>query len=110
MPPPTILAIKTSAVKRLIKEDASYHKQLTLDQARLEKMENDGESDKYAIAQQKKVVEETQAAIPVVRQRLEDAIQDLENQLQASTNETDLVKENAREAVTDGKKALVPSA
>ncbi|CCX31681.1 tubulin binding cofactor A-domain-containing protein [Pyronema domesticum] len=106
MPPPTILAIKTSAVKRFINDEAGYHQELAVEQARLEKMEKDGESDEYAIAQQKKVVEETKAAIPVVRGKLELAVKELESQLQAATNETDLVKENARNAISNGEKVL----
>jgi len=52
MAPPTSLAIKTSAVLRLIKEESLYHKELVLEKNRLAKMEADGESDEYAIKQQ----------------------------------------------------------
>ena len=55
MPPPTALAIKTSAVVRMIKEEAMYHKELAVEQQRLEKMlrpDAAGDADEYAIAQQ----------------------------------------------------------
>jgi tubulin-specific chaperone A len=38
MAPPSQLAIATSSVQRLVKEEASYHKELTQQQARLEKL------------------------------------------------------------------------
>lgn len=38
MAPPTPLAIATGSVTRLIKEEASYHRELIQQQARLEKL------------------------------------------------------------------------
>jgi tubulin-specific chaperone A len=52
MPAPSALAIKTSAVVRLIKEEAQYHKELVADEQRLQKMEASGNEDEYAIKQQ----------------------------------------------------------
>jgi len=39
MPAPTKLAIATSSVKRLVKEESSYHKELAQQQERIEKLE-----------------------------------------------------------------------
>jgi hypothetical protein len=52
MAPPTALAIKTSAVVRLIKEEAMYHKELVVEEQRLSKMSADGDGDEYALKQQ----------------------------------------------------------
>jgi tubulin-specific chaperone A len=52
MAPPTVLAIKTSSVIRLVKEEAMYHKELVVEQQRLAKMSEDPESDEYALKQQ----------------------------------------------------------
>lgn len=41
MPPPSPLAIATSAVQRLVKEEAMYHKELSHQQARVTKLEQD---------------------------------------------------------------------
>lgn len=42
MPPPSQLAIATSAVTRLVKEEASYHKELEQQEKRIAKLEQDG--------------------------------------------------------------------
>ena len=39
MPPPTPLSIATSSVTRLVKEEASYHRELESQQKRVEKLE-----------------------------------------------------------------------
>ena len=52
MAPPSTLAIKTSAVLRIIKEIAMYKKDLVLETNRLEKMTADPSNDKYALKQQ----------------------------------------------------------
>jgi hypothetical protein len=52
MAPPTVLAIKTSSVIRLVKEEAMYHKELVVEQQRLAKMSEDSETDEYALKQQ----------------------------------------------------------
>lgn len=48
MAPPSQLAIATSAVNRLVKEEASYHKELEQQQARIAKLEQGGNDDENA--------------------------------------------------------------
>jgi len=48
MPPPSQLAIATSALKRLVKEEASYHKEFEHQQASISKLEQGGSSDENA--------------------------------------------------------------
>ena len=42
MPPPSQLAIATSALNRLVKEEASYHKELEKQEASIAKLEQGG--------------------------------------------------------------------
>lgn len=42
---PSKLAIATSAVKRLVKEEASYHKELEQQEARIKKLEGGSEDE-----------------------------------------------------------------
>jgi hypothetical protein len=42
MPPPTSLSIATASLNRLVKEEASYHKELEQQTQRLQKLENVG--------------------------------------------------------------------
>ena len=55
MAPPSQLAIATSAVNRLVKEEASYHKELEQQQARIAKLEqgdNDDENAEFVLKQE----------------------------------------------------------
>jgi tubulin-specific chaperone A len=54
MPPPSKLAIAASSVKRLIKEEASYHKEATQQEARIKKLEagSDDENAEYKLKQE----------------------------------------------------------
>lgn len=51
MPPPSALSIKTSSVTRLIKEEASYHKEAVAQEKVIEKLEKEG-GDEYELRQQ----------------------------------------------------------
>ena len=48
MAPPSQLAIATSAVNRLVKEEASYHKELEQQQARIEKLKQASSDEENA--------------------------------------------------------------
>ncbi len=48
MAPPSQLAIATSSVKRLVKEEASYHKELANQEARLQKLLESNDEDENA--------------------------------------------------------------
>jgi len=45
MPPPSKLAVATSSVQRLVKEEASYHKELEQQEARIKKLEQGSEDE-----------------------------------------------------------------
>jgi tubulin-specific chaperone A len=112
MPPPSQLAIATSSVQRLVKEEASYHKELTQQQTRLDKLlasKDEGENAEFQLKQeasprsyyvplesilvipdlsklisypQHAAIEETKAVFPPLRLRISDALQKLEDQLE----------------------------
>jgi hypothetical protein len=48
MPPPSQLSIATSSVQRLVKEEASYHKELEKQRARLKNLEDNPDGDENA--------------------------------------------------------------
>lgn len=48
MPAPSQLAISTSALNRLVKEEASYHQELESQQARIAKLEQGTDADENA--------------------------------------------------------------
>jgi tubulin-specific chaperone A len=48
MPAPSQLAIATSSVQRLVKEEASYHKELSQQEARFAKLQTNGAGDENA--------------------------------------------------------------
>jgi hypothetical protein len=45
MAPPSKLAIATSAVRRLVKEEASYHKEIAQQKVRIQRLEGDKEDE-----------------------------------------------------------------
>jgi len=86
MAPPSRLAIATSTLQRLVKEEASYHKELTQQEARLEKLlqnKDDDENAEFQLKQERAAIEETKAILPTFRPRIIDAVEKLQDQLQA---------------------------
>lgn len=100
MAPPSQLAIATSAVNRLVKEEASYHKELEQQQARIEKLKQGSEDEnaEWNLKQevcyldilveshtsntvQNRALDETKAMFPQLRKRIQDALAKLEQQL-----------------------------
>ncbi|PQE27426.1 Tubulin binding cofactor A protein [Rutstroemia sp. NJR-2017a BVV2] len=106
MAPPSPLSIATSSVSRLVKEEASYHKELLSQEARLKKLEEGTEEDEnreFSLKQERAAIEETKAVFPPLRERIGDAILKLEDQIKRSDNETEIKK--AEEVVKEAKEA-----
>ncbi|KAL6867833.1 tubulin binding cofactor A [Trichoderma novae-zelandiae] len=86
MPPPSPLAIATGAVTRLLKEEASYHKELLDQEAKVkaqeEKIQSGQDDDEgnatYILKQHQMVVEQTRAVFKPLRARLAQAVEKLE--------------------------------
>ncbi|KAF7901055.1 hypothetical protein BTUL_0044g00700 [Botrytis tulipae] len=107
MAPPSQLAIATSSVARLVKEEASYHKELVSQQARLKKLEEATEEDEnreYSLKQERAAIEETKAVFPPLRERLADAILKLEDLVQRGGDEAE--EEKANDVIDQAKKAI----
>jgi hypothetical protein len=58
MPAPSQLAIQSSALQRLVKEEASYHKELEQQEVRIAKLEqgDDDENAEYTLRQEASLV------------------------------------------------------
>ncbi|EFO90660.1 hypothetical protein GCK72_000784 [Caenorhabditis remanei] len=74
------LKIKTGVVKRLIKEHASYQKQVVKDEEKAEKLAADAtnEDEEYVAKKAKEVVKETVTMVRDAHGRLQKAIVDLQ--------------------------------
>ncbi|RFU77919.1 tubulin binding cofactor a [Trichoderma arundinaceum] len=87
MPPPSALVIATGAVNRLLKEEASYHKELEEQEAKAKAQEEkikSGQDDEdgnatYILKQQNLVVEQTKAVFGPLRDRIAKAVEKLED-------------------------------
>jgi len=85
MPPPSPLAIATSSLKRLVKEEASYYKELEKQEARLKKTQESADEDgnkEYSIKQEQQAIAETRAVFPSLKQRIRDALEKLRDQVE----------------------------
>ncbi|KAI9701753.1 MAG: hypothetical protein M1836_001096 [Candelina mexicana] len=108
MAPPSPLSIATSSVQRLVKEEASYQTELQQQQSRIQKLqtsnghEDDGNAE-YQLRQERKALEETKAVLPPLRERIKEAIENLESQLEAAKESG---KETPVEEVTKAKEAI----
>lgn len=116
MPAPNPLAIATSSVQRLVKEEAYYHKDLASQEVRVQKLEKDvkeggadqDENAEYMLKQevsiiqtvideksslhadtqlQKRALEETKSVFGPLRTRIADAVAKLEEQIALGESE-----------------------
>ncbi|OBT75949.1 hypothetical protein VF21_05808 [Pseudogymnoascus sp. 05NY08] len=117
MPPPSPLAIATSSLQRLVKEEASYYKELEKQEARLKKIEESTEEDEnreYTLKQERAAIEETKAVFPTLQQRIGDNLEKLRDQVEkALENPGDKTEEEvvkAKSAIESAEKALKDAA
>ncbi|KAJ5143183.1 uncharacterized protein N7515_001970, partial [Penicillium bovifimosum] len=81
MAPRSQLEIATSSVIRLVKEEASYHKELQQQTERIKKLEaeaNDDENREYTLKQEHMSLEETKKVLPTMKQKIAEAVANLE--------------------------------
>jgi len=107
MAPPSKLAIATSSLLRLVKEESSYHKELQGQLARIENLDEGDENAEYILKQERKGIEETKAMFPELRDRIKVAMDRLDLQLEAAKEAgTDVNPEEvtkAKEAMAQAK-------
>eukprot|EP00826_Nyctotherus_ovalis_P029335 TRINITY_DN2315_c0_g3_i4.p2 TRINITY_DN2315_c0_g3~~TRINITY_DN2315_c0_g3_i4.p2 ORF type:complete len:115 (-),score=52.02 TRINITY_DN2315_c0_g3_i4:117-461(-) len=106
------LRIRTGCVKRTYKEYLSYQKEAEKEEQKVKKMEED-KKDEAEIKHQKQVLEETLMMIPNTKTRLEGAVADL-TELVEAVAEGSSVKESpeykaAQEMLTEVNNFLKPS-
>jgi tubulin-specific chaperone A len=89
--------IQLGVCKRLIKEVASYEKEVTVNEARVQKLRDDG-IDEYTIRKQEEVLQESYMMIPDSKSRLEKAVEDLRDILEQSQDEGAIPAELLAEA------------
>jgi len=106
MAPPSKLKVTTSVLVRLVKEEASYHKEMAQQEARIKKMESnpDDENAEYQLKQERQALEETKNVFPTMKVKITQALQNLEDQLESS-KEAD--GEESTEEVIKAKEAIV---
>ncbi|KAJ6446032.1 tubulin binding cofactor A domain-containing protein [Purpureocillium lavendulum] len=117
MPAPSPLAIASSSVQRLLKEEASYHKELAQQEAQVKALEDkikgaggatseDG-NDEFMLKQQQTAVEQTKAVFGPLKLRIADAVTKLEEQIatseESNTNAADV--ESAKAVLAQAKAA-----
>ncbi|KAE8353060.1 tubulin binding cofactor A [Aspergillus coremiiformis] len=90
MAPRTQLEITTSSVLRLVKEEASYHRELQEQTERIKKLESqeggDDENNEYMLKQERLALEETKKVLPSLKQKIEESIAKLQSLLAEEGN------------------------
>nr|POE77980.1 tubulin-specific chaperone a [Quercus suber] len=116
MAPPTQLAIATSSLTRLVKEEASYHQELAQQQVRITKLESgagggpeEDENAEYNLRQERRALEETEAVFPQMKLKIQDALANLQHQLDQATGNSPEEITKAKEAAAAGLQAVQES-
>jgi tubulin-specific chaperone A len=85
MAPRSQLEIATSSVERLVKEEASYHRELQQQTERIQKLESqeagEDENREYMLKQERLALEETKKVLPSLKQKIDEAVAKLESLL-----------------------------
>ncbi|KAK2073603.1 hypothetical protein P8C59_007874 [Phyllachora maydis] len=117
MTPPSPLAINTQVVKRLLKEESSYHKELAGQQVRVKKLEDEFQAQnpdldqnaEFLLKQERAALDETKAVFGPLRQRIASAVQKLEEQMAISESDGGAAAgelKEAKEALEEGQRAV----
>ncbi|KAF2124178.1 tubulin binding cofactor A [Dothidotthia symphoricarpi CBS 119687] len=113
MAPPSKLAISTSVVTRLVKEEASYHKEAVQQASRIAKLESSpgDENAEYTLRQERQALQETKNVLPSMKAKIGQAVERLEEELEVSgADAPDAEVTKAKEAIAKGKEAMQESA
>ncbi|KAF2650961.1 tubulin binding cofactor A [Lophiostoma macrostomum CBS 122681] len=102
---PSKLAVATSSVLRLVKEERSYHKEMEQQEERIAKLEANREEENadYQLKQERQGLEETKTVLPTVRAKINETRQKLEDELESNK---DAGGESSTEEVTKAKEAV----
>ncbi|OJJ50478.1 hypothetical protein ASPZODRAFT_126351 [Penicilliopsis zonata CBS 506.65] len=114
MAPRSPLAIATSSVQRLVKEEASYHRELQQQTERVRRLETEQGDDEdgnreFTLKQERLALEETKNVLPTLKTKIHEAIAKLEALLVEEGKkgaESDVEQINAgKEAISKAKTA-----
>ncbi|QQK40099.1 Tubulin binding cofactor A [Penicillium digitatum] len=107
MAPRSQLEITTSSVTRLVKEEASYHKELQQQYERIKKLEadtaGDDENREYTLKQEHMSLEETKKVLPTLKEKIVQTVANLEALI---TEEGKKGPESNVEHITAAKEAI----
>ncbi|KAK9596103.1 hypothetical protein V6Z92_002588 [Aspergillus fumigatus] len=107
MAPRSQLEIATSSVERLVKEEASYHRELQQQTERIQKLESqepgEDENREYMLKQERLALEETKKVLPSLKQKIDEAVAKVESLL---AEEGKKGPESNVEQITAGKEAI----
>ncbi|KAI9890639.1 MAG: hypothetical protein M1814_003708 [Vezdaea aestivalis] len=103
MPAPSPLAISISVLNRLTKEEKSYHKELSQQEARLAKPDlTDPENAEFQAKQEAKAIEQTKAVIVDMQKKIDGAALKVESMLGEKGNDP-AEEEKARTALAEAR-------
>ncbi|KAL4889755.1 tubulin binding cofactor A [Aspergillus ambiguus] len=84
MAPRSPLEIATASVQRLVKEEASYHRELQQQTERIQRLESeagDDENREYMLKQERLALEETKNVLPSLKSKIDESIAKLDSLL-----------------------------
>jgi tubulin-specific chaperone A len=109
MAPPSKLAVATSSVLRLVKEEASYHKEIEQQEARIKKLEksleegNAEDNAEFQLNQDRQALEETRTVLLTFEKNILEALEKLNAELESHK---DASGEVSTEEFTNAKDAV----
>ncbi|CEP20773.1 RBL2 [Cyberlindnera jadinii] len=104
---PSQLEIKTRALGRLIKEETIYHDEVKEQEGVIASMKS-ADADEYEIKKQVEVLEDTKKMIPLLREKIQQSLESLEQFLKDYTGEDSL--DSASANIATAKKVLSTNA
>ncbi|RKF76795.1 Tubulin-specific chaperone A [Golovinomyces cichoracearum] len=111
MTSPSVLIISISALQRLIREEASYHRELSIQEARVKRLSDEQDRDEYQewnLKQERQALEETRVLLPILKKKIREAMQRLERHVETveARGSTMDELEKAKEVIQNAKAAL----
>ncbi|KAG5420541.1 RBL2 [Candida metapsilosis] len=88
---PSQLQIKVNALKRLIKEEGLYQREVTEQEQHVNQMKANN-ADEYELKKQVEVLEESKRMVPQVSKKIEDLKKSLQEYLESYTGDEDLTE------------------
>ncbi len=103
---PQKLKTQLAIAKRMLKEVQAYETEVLTNEARIQKMRDDGK-DPYDIRKQEEVLQESYMMVPDSKARLESAIEELQANLTSCAEDPDTVTAGETGALMGEASALI---